>query len=147
MCPRGPAVQLIDPDLLPAQVVRVPRVVLDVNPEISRGLLGFLRERRKRRKHRKRGRQAVRDRHGTGVDSNVCFYRPCVKTMCAPGAKNSNREIVAASVSLPAFSSHILHALHLRADNYVRDVLMKSQFESKSHRTSAEPIVQPSASD
>lgn len=42
MLPRGPAVQLVDPDLLPAQVVRVPRVVLDVKPEISRALLGFL---------------------------------------------------------------------------------------------------------
>lgn len=43
MLPRGSAVELIDPDLLPAQVVRVPRVVLDVKPEISRALLGLLR--------------------------------------------------------------------------------------------------------
>lgn len=42
MFPRGPAIELIDPDLLPAQVVRVPRVVLDVEPEISRALLGLL---------------------------------------------------------------------------------------------------------
>lgn len=42
MFPRGPAVELVDPDLLPAQVVRVPRVVLDVKPEISRALLGLL---------------------------------------------------------------------------------------------------------
>lgn len=42
MFPRGPAIELIDPDLLPAQVVRVPRVVLDVKPEISRALLGLL---------------------------------------------------------------------------------------------------------
>lgn len=42
MLPRGPAIELIDPDLLPAQVVRVPRVVLDVKPEISRALLGLL---------------------------------------------------------------------------------------------------------
>lgn len=42
MFPCGPAIELIDPDLLPAQVVRVPRVVLDVEPEISRALLGLL---------------------------------------------------------------------------------------------------------
>lgn len=42
MFPRSPAIELIDPDLLPAQVVRVPRVVLDVEPEISRALLGLL---------------------------------------------------------------------------------------------------------
>lgn len=42
MFPRGPAIELIDPDLLAAQVVRVPRVVLDVNTEISRALLGLL---------------------------------------------------------------------------------------------------------
>ena len=35
MLARGAAVQLVDPDLLPAQVVRVPGVVLDVDPEIS----------------------------------------------------------------------------------------------------------------
>lgn len=40
--PGGPAVQLVDPDLLSTQVVRVPRVVLDVKPEISRALLRFL---------------------------------------------------------------------------------------------------------
>lgn len=42
MLPCGSAVQLVDPDLFPAQVVRVPRVVLNVKPEISRALLGFL---------------------------------------------------------------------------------------------------------
>lgn len=42
MFPCGPAIELIDPDLLAAQVVRVPRVVLDVNTEISRPLLGLL---------------------------------------------------------------------------------------------------------
>lgn len=42
MFPCSSAVELIDPDLLPAQVVRVPRVVLDVKPEISRALLGLL---------------------------------------------------------------------------------------------------------
>lgn len=42
MFPCGSAVQLVDPDLLPAQVVRVPCVVFDVKPEISRALLGFL---------------------------------------------------------------------------------------------------------
>lgn len=42
MFPRGSAVELVDPDLLPAQVVRVPRVVLDVKPEISRALLALL---------------------------------------------------------------------------------------------------------
>lgn len=42
MFPRGSAVELVDPDLLPAQVVRVPRVVLDVKPEIRRALLALL---------------------------------------------------------------------------------------------------------
>lgn len=42
MLARGPAVELVDPHLLPAQVVRVPRVVLDVNPEIGGALLGLL---------------------------------------------------------------------------------------------------------
>lgn len=63
MFPRGPAVQLVDPDLLPAQVVGVPRVVLDVKPEISRALLGLLlgrggrgcsgRKQRQKKKYRK----------------------------------------------------------------------------------------------
>lgn len=35
MLARGVAVQLVDTDLLPAQVVRVPRVVLDIDPEIG----------------------------------------------------------------------------------------------------------------
>lgn len=39
---RGPAVELVDPDLLSAQVVRVSCVVLDVNPKICSGLLWFL---------------------------------------------------------------------------------------------------------
>lgn len=43
MFPCGFAVELIDPDLLPAQVVWVPCVVLDVKPEISRALLGLHR--------------------------------------------------------------------------------------------------------
>lgn len=49
MLPRGPAVELIDPDLLAAQVVWVPRVVLDVNPKVSIALLGLLGEREGRR--------------------------------------------------------------------------------------------------
>lgn len=42
MFPCGPAVQLIDPDLFAAQVIRVSCVVLDVNPKISIALLGLL---------------------------------------------------------------------------------------------------------
>lgn len=45
MFARGPAVQLVDADLLPAQVVRVPCVVLNINPEISRTLLRLLQQR------------------------------------------------------------------------------------------------------
>lgn len=45
MLPRSPAVELIDPNLLAAQVIWVPRVVLNVNPEISIALLGLLGER------------------------------------------------------------------------------------------------------
>lgn len=59
MLPRGPAVELVDPNLLPAQVVRVPRVVLDVKPEISRALLGLLSGRREetgRKKIQKRAK-------------------------------------------------------------------------------------------
>lgn len=60
MLPRGPAVELVDPNLLPAQVVRVPRVVLDVKPEISRALLGLLSGRREEtgagKKIQKRGK-------------------------------------------------------------------------------------------
>lgn len=89
MLPCGSAVELIDPNLLPAQVVRVPRVVLDVKPEISRALLGLL-HRGVRQEETQRERQTVRDRHGTGVDSNVCccFYGPYVKRNSASGAQN-----------------------------------------------------------
>lgn len=38
----GSAVELIDPDLLPAQVIWVSGVVFNVKPEISRALLRFL---------------------------------------------------------------------------------------------------------
>lgn len=66
MLPRGPAVELVDPNLLPAQVVRVPRVVLDVKPEISRALLGLLSGRREetgagKKNPEKRKRQMVKD--------------------------------------------------------------------------------------
>lgn len=44
MLPRGSAVQLVDPDLPPAHVVRVPCVVLNIKPEISSTLLGFLQK-------------------------------------------------------------------------------------------------------
>ena len=89
MLPRGPAVQLVDPDLLPAQVVRVPRVVLDVKPEIRRALLGFLqsgvrqeeeregeRERERERGRQGNGGETARGGHDTGVDCNVrlLFY-------------------------------------------------------------------------
>lgn len=50
MFPCGPAVELVDPDLLPAQVVWVPCVVLDVKSEISGALLTLLRTTRKKHK-------------------------------------------------------------------------------------------------
>lgn len=65
MFPRGPAVQLVDPNLLPAQVIGVPRVVLDVKPEISRALLGLLlgrwEEAETENPPEKRKRQTVKD--------------------------------------------------------------------------------------
>lgn len=58
---RGSAVELIDPDLLPAQVVWVPCVVLDVKPKVSGALLGFLhRGVRQEREERQTGRSSQR---------------------------------------------------------------------------------------
>lgn len=61
MFPCGSAVELIDPDLLPAEVVWVPRVVLNVKPKISRALLGLLhrgvrQEKRERETEDERGK-------------------------------------------------------------------------------------------
>lgn len=134
--PCGSAVQLVDPDLLPAQVVWVPCVVLNVKPEISRTLLGFLHggvrqeeterqtDRQKMKKHRKKERQTVRDRHSTGVDSNVCccFYGPCVKKIVLQGLKTEittwKLRLWHFSVYLLAFNLQILYGPHLQAANY-----------------------------
>lgn len=71
MLARGSAVELVDPDLLAAQVVRVPGVVLDVKPEIGSGLLGFLHRGVRREEA---GRETVRDRHGTQVSVVMCAF-------------------------------------------------------------------------
>lgn len=130
MLARGPAVELVDPDLLAAQVVRVPGVVLDVKPEIGRGLLAFLRRGGVRERERDK---TVRDRHGEGVDGDVCccFYGPRVKKgkrkMCLRGLKTGDtnrgklRLLHFTDFSLSSLSTGTLYMRCIyRADNHTQ---------------------------
>lgn len=133
MLPRGPAVQLVDPDLLPAQVVRVPRVVLDVKPEISRALLGFLHG-------GVRQEEAERERDRGGKEGEivrtqvlivmcaVAFMGLCQKN-CASGAKNSRQQPgnydCGILVFLSSFSFFMCLAFTSSQISNSKDVLMK----------------------
>lgn len=126
----GPAVELVDPDLLSAQVVRVSRVVFDVKPEISRALLRFL--------HKGRDRQNVKKKvetDCTGVDSNLCcwFYGTGVKKILLQGLKT---EITSWKlwlwhfrVCLLSFNWHIFMQCIYKLLTVLQDMLMKSEFE------------------
>lgn len=80
MLPGGSAVELVDPNLLPAHVVGIPRVVLDVNPEICRSLLRFLQGCLKTGDGKREREERERDCQNTGVDCDVCCcLMDCVK--------------------------------------------------------------------
>lgn len=90
MFPRGPAIELVDPDLLPAQVVRVPRVVLDVKPEIGRALLGLLHRGESREETEEGGKRRWLEMVMAQVLTVMC----AVAFMGASGAKKKT-ELVA----------------------------------------------------
>lgn len=75
----------------------------------------------------------VRDRHGAGVDSNVCccFYGSCVKKIALQGLKTELGTcgcgilMFLISLSTGTFYMHCIYKLI----TMLKDVLMKSLFE------------------
>lgn len=114
MFPRGPAIELVDPDLLAAQVVRVPRVVLDVKPEIGRALLGLLHRGESREETGEGGKRRWLEMVMAQVLTVMCAV-----AFMGASKKKRNLWLWHFNVSRLAFNLHILFVLPLRADNYV----------------------------
>lgn len=135
MFPRGPAVELVDPDLLPAQVVRVPRVVLDVKPEISRALLGLLLgkwEETEREKIQKRGKDRwlkIRTAQVLILTYAVAFLLELFQKDGASGAIKNSLDFVVFNVFLLAFNKLIYTHCIYKLISILQDVLIRSLFQ------------------
>lgn len=137
MFPRGSAVQLVDPNLLPAQVIGVPRVVLDVKPEISRALLGLLLRRWEEaetgeKKAQKRGKDRwlkIRTAQVLIVTYAVALFIGAIsERRCFGGLKNHNLVLVVFNVFLLVFNEHIYTHCIYKLISLLQDVLITSLF-------------------